>query len=423
MDIKRVLLINSNTCSLTKIYPISLDYLASVLADNDYKVDTLDLAFMSPPEALKIIREKLRLNQYLAIGVGIRNLNDEQSGGKNYLPGIIDFIKDIKKLTDKTEIKIILGGPGFSLMPRTILDETGADYGITGEGESAFATLLDNIYEYKMPKQDLLFEAADIVNISYRRGSWGNFHGYFRNLASGNLQTKRGCPMNCLYCEYPVIEGRNLRLRKPEITAGEFLQLEKLGFPRIYIVDATFNNPLYHAKEVLRAFKKVKTKKPWTGFLNPKFIDQELIDLIRQTNGEIPIKITIESGSDKILRNLNKNFSKADIEKTVKLCRKNKIDFSFTVLFGSPGENRDTVRETCSLIKESKPSHVSMSIGVFIHPKTPIAAKTYKKLWQHEKDFVNPIIYPCDRRKIKNWIEKELSDTGINYSLYEGGEG
>ena len=418
-----MLLINSNTCSFAKIYPISLDYLASILKDNDYKVDTLDLAFISPAEALKIIREKIRLKQYLAIGVGIRNLNDEQLGGKNYLPEIIDFIRNIKKLTDKTKIKIILGGPGFSLMSRTILDETKADYGIIGEGEKAFVTLLNGLSEHKMPEQDLLFDAADIVNISYKRGSWGNFHGYFRNHASGNLQTKRGCPMNCLYCEYPVIEGRNFRLRKPEITAGEFLQLEKLGFPRIYIVDATFNNPLYHAKEVLQAFKKAGTKKPWTGFLNPKFIDRELIDLIRQTNGEIPIKITIESGSDKILRNLNKNFSKEDIEKTVRLCRKNKIDFSFTVLFGSPGENRGTVRETCKLIKESKPSHVSMSIGVFIHPKTPIAAKTYKKLWHFETDFINPIIYPCNRDKIKNWIKEELSDTGIDYSLYEGGEG
>ena len=40
------------------------------------------------------------------------------------------------------------------------------------------------------------------------------------------------------------------------------------------------------AKEILKAFKKAKTKSFWTAFLNPKFLDQELINLIKDLVSE-----------------------------------------------------------------------------------------------------------------------------------------
>ena len=419
-----ILLINTDTCHFAKVYPIGLDYLTSVLEEHGYSVDKLDLAFIDKDKWLESAQVLIRDNNYLAVGIGIRNLYDEIYHGKNYLPEIIEFVKDLKKILRqrKSAPKIILGGSGFSLIPQIVLDETGADFGVINEGEQAFIDILKIIYTNETIKKQIFSGPVDLTKQKYRRGSWGNFHGYFKQNASGNLQTKRGCPMKCLYCEYPVIEGTRFRFRDPTIVAEEFLQLELLGFPRIYIVDATFNNPLYQAKDILKAFKKAGTKKEWTAFFNPKLLDQELISMIKETNGGKPFKLTIESGSDEMLKTLRKNLTVKDIYKAVSLCRKNRMDFSFTVLFGGPGENEKTVKETCDLIKKCQPVYVSMNIGLYLHPQTPIAQINKGKLWSKESDFLNPIIYPCERDKIKSWINKYLADSGISFNLYEGGE-
>ena len=419
-----VLLVNANSCTLAKIYPIGLDYLSSILKKEGYLVEGLDLAVIKKSSWNHVLREKISQNNYLAIGISIRNLNDEIPGGKNYLPEIFQLIIFIRSLItqSKSRSQIVLGGSGFSLMPQVILEETQADYGVVGEGEESLITLLKNLENGIKDLPKLWHKSTDISSKIYQRGSWGNFHHYFKNSASGNLQTKRGCPMNCLYCEYPNIERKKFRFRKPELVADEFLQLERLGFPRIYIIDATFNNPLSQAKEILRAFKRAKTKKPWTAFLNPRFLDQEFFELVKETNGEMPLKFTIESGSDLILQNLQKSFRQSDIKRAAAFCRKNKIAFSFTMLFGGPGETKGTVAETCQLIKELSPSYVSSSIGIFIHPRTPLAKMTKGTLWKNEKDFFDPILYPCQNEQIIEWVKNDLGHSSIKYQIYRGQE-
>lgn len=424
MKYTSVLLINFDTCPLAKVYPIGLDYLASVLIDHGFTVDTLDFAFIPADQWYAEAVKKLNAHRYLAIGVGIRNLYDELYGGRNYVPEIISFIQSLKKELSRKKLStaVIVGGSGFSLMPNTILKQSGADYGITNEGEQAFVDILKQIKRGKVSETSIISKSNNVATARYRRGSWGNFHGYFRAGASGNLQTKRGCTLGCLYCEYPAIEGRTFRFRDPELVAEEYLQLERLGFPRVYIVDATFNNPRDQAKNVLTALKKAKTTIPWTGFFNPRLLDQELIELVKETHGGMPLKMTIESGSDEMLYALRKSFRREHIFEAVKLCKKNGVDFSFTILFGGPGENKTTVGETCALIRETRPASVSMNIGIFLHPKTPLALQTLGKLWKTEDDFINPIIYPCDRKGILSWVENGLSGAQIPYHVYGGGE-
>ena len=44
-----------------------------------------------------------------------------------------------------TSASMIVGGPGFSIMPEAILDYIGADYGVVGEGEQVLVKLLDGL--------------------------------------------------------------------------------------------------------------------------------------------------------------------------------------------------------------------------------------------------------------------------------------
>jgi radical SAM superfamily enzyme YgiQ (UPF0313 family) len=54
--------------------------------------------------------------------------------GQDYQPWLV---------WDGNETWLVLGGGGFSVIPRDLMETLGADYGIAGEGERAFARLLD----------------------------------------------------------------------------------------------------------------------------------------------------------------------------------------------------------------------------------------------------------------------------------------
>jgi radical SAM superfamily enzyme YgiQ (UPF0313 family) len=44
---------------------------------------------------------------------------------------------------------------------------------------------------------------------------------YYRLGGMLNIQTKRGCPFRCIYCTYPGVEGRKIRLRNPDTVVNE----------------------------------------------------------------------------------------------------------------------------------------------------------------------------------------------------------
>ena len=79
----------------------------------------------------------------------------------------------------------------------------------------------------------------------------------------GNIQTKRGCSFKCIYCTYPVIEGKKVRLRNPTLVCDEIEVMLEQGIDNIFFVDNTFNYPVDHAMkiclEIIDLILKVKS--------------------------------------------------------------------------------------------------------------------------------------------------------------------
>ena len=68
-----------------------------------------------------------------------------------------------------------------------------------------------------------------------------------------SVQTKRGCYHKCIYCTYPLIEGRNYKIRDAEAVADEIDQAyRRLGNVTFEFVDSTFNDPKNHAENICR---------------------------------------------------------------------------------------------------------------------------------------------------------------------------
>lgn len=412
-----LLLVNTSDASDLLVYPIGLDYLVSTLKQAGVEdITCLDLAMSSEP-AEQVVERAVTQRSYDVIAFNLRNLCDQTTKRIQYVPLLATLVKAARTGLEKSQrtSAIVLGGAGASLAPTSILREVGADALVAGEGESALLTVLQRV-DAGLPLESIMRGDVHLDGLKYQRGAWGYVKEYVARGAEGNLQTKRGCAFACDYCSYPVIEGTSVRMRSPDDVADEFLQLQRMGFRKVFIVDAIFNSPPRHAKKVLQALKKAETTLEWTGFFSPKYIDRELLELIRITNGGKPLKLTIESGSDAMLDSLNKGFTREDILRTTALCREVGMPFSFTVLLGGVGENAETVAESLSLIAQESPQYASISIGMYVYPKTPLAKRTVGRIWNQEDELMGQTVYPVDRAAIEKQVKDMLA--GCAFPVY-----
>ena len=129
---KRVLLINTNTCRVPyPVAPLGLCLLASALEDA-FEVRVHDGAFdgaAGMAEAVADFRPDV-------VGLTVRNVDDLLArGGAFFLDRVRDeFVRPLRALTD---VPLVLGGSAFSLFPAYLMDLYGADWGVVAEGELA----------------------------------------------------------------------------------------------------------------------------------------------------------------------------------------------------------------------------------------------------------------------------------------------
>ena len=97
--------------------------------------------------------------------------------------------------------------------------------------------------------------------------------GYARYLNRGGfvgVQTKRGCPLGCVYCIYPQLEGKRYRLRPPEAIVEE---VEKVvvgsKLKHFFFVDSVFNDPAEARAGRLRRARQAQAAHPMVGVLQP----------------------------------------------------------------------------------------------------------------------------------------------------------
>jgi radical SAM superfamily enzyme YgiQ (UPF0313 family) len=308
----KLLLISPNIEFLPDpIFPLGLAYIAAALKRRGIEHRILDLCFVTDMEAE--LSTEIASYQPDLIGLSLRNLdNVSYPHYTSYLPFYREVMDIIRRHTDS---RIILGGSAFSLMPNEIFAYLDADFGIVGEGEQAIIDLLERIetaHRQGEHLDKLILRDRDVGVIQKLdehpdpdRSGLDNA-AYLKLGGMGNLQTKRGCPFNCIYCTYPIIEGCNVRLRSPKRICDEIESLITLGINNVFIVDNEFNFPVEHAQFVCHEIIRRKLKIKWSGYANPKFIQPRLVELMRDSGCS-----GIEFGSDAAEPSMLKQMGKA----------------------------------------------------------------------------------------------------------------
>lgn len=385
----QVLLVNPNRMK-PPIAPLALEYLATGLQAVGVSYAVCDLCFADDPEAALAAELQTHYPQFVALTM--RNSDDCYCATQH------SFIPDIRKLVAvvraHSEAQVVLGGAGYSTAPEAILTETGVDYGIVGDGEEALPKLALTGNE----RSFVLGLVWTLPNgMHHREPVWPPFgqaplardqldnRRYFAGGGQGGLETKRGCPMSCLYCADTHSKGRLCRLRPPHAVAQEARNLLAQGVDAIHLCDSEFNLPLEHAKDVCRAFIEagLGDRWRWWAYLAPVPFDDELAELMHRS-GCAGVNFGADSGDALMLRRLGRRYTPDDLRETGRLCHRHGLTCMFDLLLGGPGETRDSLTRTIELIKQIGPDCVGVSLGMRLYAGTGAAQMALRQGFNEE---------------------------------------
>jgi hypothetical protein len=169
------------------------------------------------------------------------------------------------------------------------------------------------------------------------------------------VQTKRGCPHNCLYCLYGFLEGRQVRRREPDRVVREIEAYHtRWGSKRFWFADAQLLSDARdecHLQEVLEGIAARGLDLSWSGYMRIDGLKPGLARMMVKT-GLRDIEIALNSGSQPVLDGLRMGFSVEEVMEGFRVLRsagymgRVKVDLSLN----SPGETPETLRETMKVV-------------------------------------------------------------------------
>jgi radical SAM superfamily enzyme YgiQ (UPF0313 family) len=258
---------------------------------------------------------------------------------------------------------------------------------------------------------------------SFHRGfSLDNSHTSFYLKRGGmlNLQTKRGCPFNCIYCTFPHIEGRRFRFTPPGEVAETAKMLQDAGAKYLYITDATFNGSYEHSLKVAAAFKKAGVSIPWGGFFTPLRLPMPDYYRILADAGLRHVEFGTEALSNSILDAYGKPFRIDDVVASHRAAAAAGLHVAHYLMLGGPGEDKDTVQDTLAHADDLEKSVFFVFNGVRIYPRTVLYDLAVKEgqIGPHG-NLLEPSFYwsPKVRRETVTELVKTHADNRMNWVI------
>lgn len=392
-----ILLINApvtlNPMGKGTAIPLGLAYIASYLKQKGLRVGALDMSYET------YIKEEFKkfLDMTSPKLIGISFTTHSRMHAKT----IIGWARETL-----LGVHITVGGHHATNAPFDTLRSLNIDSIIMGDGEDAMYQLYCevNTTSYKKLNESVpgLFYKSDIdiLEGSQVKPTTGDINSYpwpARDLFNSKqynlifpqdvtvnalkieyLITSRGCPYACRFCSAYLTHGRQgVRYRDINdiISEIDYLMKER-DCDGLYIYDDNFIINENRAKEFALEMKKRKIYIPFFCYGRVNSVKLEIFKLLRDV-GLQAISFGIESGSERILKYMNKNISNEQTIHAVKICKELGIIAKGTFIVGTPGESVDDLKKTLDLIYELKKIYQKFvasigTDGMFIYPGTGV---------------------------------------------------
>ena len=408
----RVLFISANREDINMpTLPMGLGCVAAATQKEGHEVRFFDL--LTAGEIGAVINQTIDEFAPQVIGVSVRNIDDQAMDSTQFM---LDQAKEVVALCRaRSPARMVLGGAGYSIFPQSALAYVGADMGIQGEGEAAFAVLLKHIEQQAdlskvpglyLPGRGLQAKRTyikDLDQLPFPDPSLLVPAGVQKESYWLPFQTRRGCALDCSYCSTATIEGHLLRQRSPAAVVAELTRWVAAGFNQVYFVDNTFNLPPSYALGLCRRLAAASLDITWRCILYPHKISEDLVRAMAAA-GCCEVSMGFESGDNDMLQAMNKRFDTGDIHRASKILADYGIRRMGFLLLGGPGETRESVVRSFDFVESLDLDALKVTRGIRIYPHTQLAKTAAEDgLIRAGDDLLHPRFYMV--KELKHWLE------------------
>ncbi len=427
-----------------QFFPLGLAYIASALMDSGCQVEILDI-FASRYTEEEVIKQ---INQIDYDLVGINAFVTQYK----YIKWLTEQIKKCKPSK-----KIIIGGSFPTSLPFFVLNNTKADICVIGEGEVTIRSIVENLDNLSIVKGIYFKDNAKIIEnlpqplienldgIKFPSYDIFPTQTYFEHISVLgvpnpkepviNIITSRGCPYNCNFC-FRSIKG--YRLRSVDNIISEIKELKcRYNIKGVVFSDELAIYSKERAYQLCDRIKDLGIKWGCQGRVN--VVDLKLLRYMKKC-GCRWVGYGIESGSQKILDNMNKQVTVQQNEEAINNTVRAGMYPYVQIMFGYPGEDRETIQDTVDFFKRIHyipPNPLTSYVDIKLttpFPKTKLYKEAIeKKLIRDEKEYLMNLEMGCslgcpvlvnftafsnkELLEIKKDMERQIAKNYFNYLL------
>jgi len=313
--------------------PLGLMYIAACIRNQGQEVKIIDLSFVK------------RKNWKKAIGYA-------DVYGMTVFSSSLYLAKEVYRIAKNNNpyCKVVVGGPH----PTSLAEETLKyfDCIVKGEGEYFLDNVLHGIID--MPKikdlDSLPFPARDLVNLkAYTRKVFGK--------KATSITTSRGCPYSCAFCCKDIFgnQVRNFSIKRvvDEIKSV----ISEYGIRNFIFYDDTFALDRKRFYPLCEELSKLNIIFRCNGNVRNNTLEDFKV---LYKAGCREIAFGIESGSQKILDNVNKSSTVKQNKTAIKNAQKAGLLVKAFLMIGNPGETKETIEETKRFMLEANPDQFTL---------------------------------------------------------------
>ena len=392
----------------------------------------------------------------------IIDFNPKWVGYTSYTANVnaIDIIsKKVKKMNP--QVKQVIGGTHATLDGLVLDKLKSIDFSIRREGEEAMLSLVNGndpksisgvvsrqgmglcnngdskviklIDDLPFPERDKLYGIPDsekpFVDVSY-------------------ICSIRGCPYRCNYCASPYSWKRDkTQYRSPESVISEMKHIKENHWNTkkqfdfsassntqskqslkikdntiVYFVDDVFTIKKKRVKTILKQMINQNLNMDWKCEARTDHFDEEICELMSKA-GCKRVKLGFETGSDRILKEIQKDETKEDMRRGARMLKEAGVPITAYFMTGFPGETNEDLKQTIEFAKEIEADYYSLSVmapyfGTKIYyDLIERGYKLDKKPWEY-------FYHQTGDMMVNNDLSEDLVDEFLNLNkLNDSGKG
>jgi len=302
--------------------------------DRDYEEKLLSIVKSRYPNVIQKLIKNIEKSNLIGFSLYERN--------KKFALNLAQILQ--KKYPKK---KIVFGGPQTLFMRIHKENFLKPFKWVIGEGEKALVNII------KGNKKDIIEheELKDLDELPFM-----DFKGFDLKLYSQFLPlvSSRGCIKMCRFCTENLLYKSFRQHSFPYMLEQIELLVKKHNMNNFTFQDSLINANLDWLENFCSSLIKKNIKINWEAqaIIRNDF-SQTLADLLKKS-GCFNLFVGLESGSDKILRLMNKGFTKDDALKFFNTLKKSGLHFEVSLIFGYPHEEEEDFAETVIFIVKNK---------------------------------------------------------------------